>query len=446
MRMMFSGRGRMLLLLLMVFVFGSMSMTAMAQQQYNLTDGYTCSGAKKSCSTYALYRTIDGNQTLTKVGGYFNTTASSIASLSRTSSNLTSSTLLKAQQPLYIPLSCACKNVTTQRDVLHTIVSGDTFWLLSVTIYGGLTTYQAIEVSNPTLVPTDLQIGQVITVPIFCACPTAAQIANGTKFLLTYVVFPGDTPSLISSYFNISTAALLAANDLTSNVSLGSNTTLLIPLAKLPLLSSISFSSGPTSSPVASPSPSPNSPTTAVTTSSTSKKPLYIGVAVGVVGMACGALCGILLLLKVCQKERSSDDDKGVYKSADGKFYQSAPMMSGDNKNPDSVIKPANGFQLDMVMSGMSDMMGSDKPTLYSYQELQSATNDFSEANNIQGSVYRGRLAGQTVAIKQMKGNMSQELKILCQVHHSNLVCMSPVCLSPTHLVCSFVATNFAIL
>lgn len=151
----------------------------------------------------------------------------------------------------------------------------------------------------------------------------------------------------------------------------------------------------------------------------------------GVVGMACGALCGILLLLKVCQKERSSDDDKGVYKSADGKFYQSAPMMSGDNKNPDSVIKPANGFQLDMVMSGMSDMMGSDKPTLYSYQELQSATNDFSEANNIQGSVYRGRLAGQTVAIKQMKGNMSQELKILCQVHHNNLVCMSHVCLLP---------------
>lgn len=436
--MMFSGSGRMLLL--MAFVLGSMSMTAMAQQQYNLTDGYSCSGAKKSCSTYALYRTIDGNQTLTKVGGYFNTTAASIASSSGISSNLTSSTLLQAQQPLYIPLSCACKNVTTQRDVLHTIVQGDTFWLLSVTIYGGLTTYQAIEVSNPTLVPTDLQIGQVITVPIFCACPTAAQLANGTKYLLTYVVFPGDTPSLISSYFNISTSKLLAANELTPNVTLGSNTTLLIPLAKLPPLSSISFSSGPTPSPAVSPSPSPNSPTTAATTSSTSKKPLYIGVAVGVVGMACAAICGVLLLLKVCQKEKpSGDDDKGVYKSADGKSYQSAAMTSGD-KYPDSVIKPANGFQLDMVMSGMSDMMGSDKPTLYSYQELQSATNDFSEANNIQGSVYRGRLAGQTVAIKQMKGNMSQELRILCQVHHSNLVCMSPVCLSvsPTHLVCSF--------
>jgi hypothetical protein len=73
-------------------------------------------------------------------------------------------------------------------------------------------------------------------------------------------------------------------------------------------------------------------------------------------------------------------------------------------------------------LADMSDVMGSDKPTVFTYEELQNATNNFSDNSRIQGSVYFGKLQGTLVAIKQMKGNMTQELKILSQVHHGNVV------------------------
>lgn len=156
-------------------------------------------------------------------------------------------------------------------------------------------------------------------------------------------------------------------------------------------------------------------------TKSASHTPLYIGIAVGAFGLTLAAVFGALLLLKTCTNNSSKARDEegakahGLYESRG--YYQNAP--SGSTKDS-GVMKP-NAYHLEML-AGMSDVVGSDKPILLSYQELQDATQDFSDENLIQGSVYRGRINGQLVAIKQMKGNMSQELKILCQVHHSNLV------------------------
>lgn len=404
---------RILEILVILALSATVLQGASAQQEYNNTDGYSCSGVRKSCSTYALYRTFKSGETLATVASYFNTTAATIASAS--SMTLTSGPL-KAEQPLYIPLACNCVNVTTQYDLIRKILSGDTFWLLSVSVYGGLTTYQAIEVLNPNVVPTQLAIAQLIKIPIFCACPTAAQVKNGTSMLLTYVVFPGETPEIISNYFGINSADLLAANDLSPTRALQGNTTLLIPLAKLPVLSSISFALPPASAPALAPSPSPTATSTVAPAGKTSQKPLYIGIAVGAFGMTMAAVMGALLLLKWCQKRRHSG--KGMYESPG--LYQGA-YQSAASPTKATEDKKASGFQLEMI-AGMSDMVGSDKPVLFSYQELEAATQNFSEANKIQGSVYRGLLAGRLVAIKQMKGNMSQELKILCQVHHSNLV------------------------
>ncbi len=76
-----------------------------------------------------------------------------------------------------------------------------------------------------------------------------------------------------------------------------------------------------------------------------------------------------------------------------------------------------------LLAEKVSDVVGSDKPMVFSYEELQEATMNFSDAKRIRGSVFLGKLRGMLVAIKQMKGNnMAQELKILTKVHHSNLV------------------------
>jgi LysM repeat protein len=216
---------------------------AMAQQQYvNSTDGYTCNGRNSTCNTYGLYRTFQANESLEKVAGYFfNVTPETIANLSGMSTLDTAAPTLPQGQPLYIPLSCICQNGTSQMLVPHVINTGDTFYLLSSTIYGGFTQYQAMEAFNPTLDVRNLSIGVTIRVPIFCACPTTAQLANGTNFLLTYTVYPDEPLDVISGYFGITTAQLSAANELSLDATLGVNTTLLVPLVSLPPIASLKF-------------------------------------------------------------------------------------------------------------------------------------------------------------------------------------------------------------
>jgi hypothetical protein len=98
-----------------------------------------------------------------------------------------------------------------------------------------------------------------------------------------------------------------------------------------------------------------------------------------------------------------------------------APDVAPKTAQSDTMKEYDGGFQ-DVLLAEMSDVVGSDKPLIFSYEELRDATKDFSDAQRIQGSVFLGQLRGTLVAIKQMKGNMTQELKILTQVHHGNLV------------------------
>ncbi|KAJ7521678.1 hypothetical protein O6H91_19G063400 [Diphasiastrum complanatum] len=77
------------------------------------------------------------------------------------------------------------------------------------------------------------------------------------------------------------------------------------------------------------------------------------------------------------------------------------------------------------------DMFDAEKPIVFDVEEIIAATGNFKEAKKIgqggYGSVYFGILRNQEVAIKQMKATKSREffaeLKVLCKVHHSNLVC-----------------------
>ena len=47
-----------------------------------------------------------------------------------------------------------------------------------------------MERVNPTLVPTVLDVGTMVTFPVFCQCPAAA---DNVSALVTYVMQPGDT-------------------------------------------------------------------------------------------------------------------------------------------------------------------------------------------------------------------------------------------------------------
>lgn len=91
------------------------------------------------------------------------------------------------------------------------------------------------------------------------------------------------------------------------------------------------------------------------------------------------------------------------------------------NSNTECTIKlPGDG----------KSFLESEKPIVFTYNEIMEASANFLEARKLGegafGAVYHGYLRNQEVAIKKMKASKSREfiaeLKVLCKVHHTNLV------------------------
>ena len=51
------------------------------------------------------------------------------------------------------------------------------------------------------LVPTDLDVGTMVTFPVFCQCP--ATTADNATTLVTYVMQPGDTYVSVVAAFSV---------------------------------------------------------------------------------------------------------------------------------------------------------------------------------------------------------------------------------------------------
>ncbi|XP_076916474.1 lysM domain receptor-like kinase 3 [Bidens hawaiensis] len=85
-------------------------------------------------------------------------------------------------------------------------------------------------------------------------------------------------------------------------------------------------------------------------------------------------------------------------------------------------------FNVDMEEAASN--IESEKPVIISLEEIEQATNDFDEARKIgeggYGSVYFGIIREREAAIKKMRSNKSKEffaeLKVLCRIHHNNVV------------------------
>ncbi|KAI4384148.1 hypothetical protein MLD38_002336 [Melastoma candidum] len=84
----------------------------------------------------------------------------------------------------------------------------------------------------------------------------------------------------------------------------------------------------------------------------------------------------------------------------------------------------------------------SEKPMVYSLEQIEGATDNFDESKKIgeggYGSVYFGYLGKQEVAIKKMKSTKSKEffaeVKVLCKIHHINVVELIGYAIGEDHL------------
>ena len=157
----------------------------------------------------------------------------------------------------------------------------------------------------------------------------------------------------------------------------------------------------PTPEQLISPPPPPTSPPASTTNNSNSgensgsgRKFIIIGVVVaGLVALGFGAV-GVFL----CRRRRSRKD----------------------------VEKP---ILVDTTLTEKIRNVMIGSLTAYKFEDLNKATNSFSKENRINfSSVYRAKINSDVAAVKRTKENVQNEISILKQINHSNIIRLSGFC------------------
>lgn len=313
---------------------------------------------------------------LASIGDLFSVSRPMISNPSNISSP---SSPLLPNQSLFIPITCSCNTINSTLSISYaglnyTIKKGDIFYTLSTHSFENLTTYQSVEVVNPTLIPTNLSIGVNVIFPIFCKCPNTSQLKSQANFLISYVFQPSDNLSLVADMFGTTPQAITDVNG--NNIQ--TFDTIFVPVSRLPNLTQ----------PVVTP----------LSVERNERKGKAIGLAIGL------GLCGFLLILVL-----------GLWGYREALRKKRRGEMKDDEKQ--QVGKKGKGMVKDVQVNLLADVSDClDKYRVFEIDELVEATDGFDDKWVIHGSVYKGCINGELYAIKRMKWNASQELKILQKV------------------------------
>ncbi|KAJ8547286.1 hypothetical protein K7X08_010872 [Anisodus acutangulus] len=396
-----------LLLLFFIFIFNQNICYA---QVLPTTSGFKCNPNQfNPCQTYVYYRARGPEfLDLASIGDLFSVSRLMIAKPSNISNP---NTTLINDQPIFVPITCSCNTINTTfgsisyADLNYTFQPGDTMAVISTTKFQNLTTYQSVETVNPTVVPENIDIGQDIKFPIFCNCPNRTQ---QPRFLISYVFQPSDNISSIATRFGITPQAIRDINGNNSTIF----DTLFIPLSRLP--------NRPQPTPSNTPPPPP--PPTAPPVQENDKKGTVIGLSIGL------GVCVLLVILVggLFFREKAKKGEK--YRDVE----RQKSMYLGSKKGSFSI----KDVEVNL-MADISDCL--DKYKMYKMEQLWEATHGFDEGCLIQGSVYKGTIDGEVFAIKKMKWNAREELKILQKVNHGNLVKLEGFCIDPKEANCYLV-------
>lgn len=277
--------------------------------------------------------------------------------------------------------------------------------------------------------------GAVVSLRLFCACSSGLW-----NYLMSYVMRDGDTIESLASRFGVSMDSIESVNGIENpgNVTVGA--LYYVPLNSVP---GDPYPLETDISPAPTPAPSYTQNNFSDNAQNPKRHPPYIWIVgslgiilvlilVGIVGYAC------FRWLKCFSRSRSSHSKdpggkvshkfhilgKSSFCCASGRYIccSSADwkQANGESTDNQSAIPKA-------IESNVFDV---DKPVVFSCEEIFSSTDSFSDSSLLghgtYGSVYYGILRDQEVAIKRMTATKTKEfmaeMKVLCKVHHANLV------------------------
>ncbi|XP_010462033.1 PREDICTED: lysM domain receptor-like kinase 3 [Camelina sativa] len=330
---------------------------------------------------------------------------------------------------IYVKKNCSCLTTTHQYATNTTFTIRQSLGYVYdavVSAYSGL--------AFPPNTTREARAASVVSVQLLCGCSSGLW-----NYLMSYVAVDGDSVQSLSSRFGVSMDRIEEVNGMLSPDNFTAGDLLYIPLDSVP---GEPYETNKINPPAPSPAPASaiNGNISADQVNHTEKSGghvPYIWI-VGGLGVVL-ALLVVCILVCICLRSSScsSSDEDGNGHSfqilrKSGFFCGSGRYnccRSGDFRQTNGETQ--SHHQVVAIPKALGDgMFEIEKPMVFTYEEIRAATDEFSDSNLLghgnYGSVYFGLLREQEVAVKRMTATKTKEfaaeMKVLCKVHHSNLV------------------------
>ncbi|KNA14802.1 hypothetical protein SOVF_104040, partial [Spinacia oleracea] len=149
--------------------------------------------------------------------------------------NVSENTALETNNEVVVPVTCSCAGRFYQANTTYVVQINDSYYTITSNIFSSLTTCNAIQTQKLSPNIIDIFPDERLTIPLRCACPTRAQVGDGIRYLVSFVIYTGDNVGSIATRFGADVGQTLEANDVSEQDSvIYSNTTFLVPLQNPP--------------------------------------------------------------------------------------------------------------------------------------------------------------------------------------------------------------------
>uniref|UniRef100_A0A803KVZ9 Uncharacterized protein n=1 Tax=Chenopodium quinoa TaxID=63459 RepID=A0A803KVZ9_CHEQI len=331
--------------------------------------GYDCNGVNRTCQTFLIYRAQPAYNTISSIASLLSANASEVSAIN---SNISVSKALATDTEVIVPLTCSCAGRFYQANTSYVVQTNENYYVINTNKFESLTTCNAIQIQKTSPNVINVFPDDKLNIPLRCACPTRKQFDAGIRHLITYVIQSGNAIASIAHRFGADVGQTLEANGKSEqNSVIQPNTTLLVP------------------------------------------KWAYFGVGI-VVGAAFISVAGTILFCMLLGKLTKKKNDPIV------------SLRSFEAQEKAVTEKSLETETESLVFLESISKIASLK--VYSFKDLQAATENFSADHWIKGSVYKGNVNGDEVVIKKMDGDVSKEINVLNKINHLNLIRLLGVC------------------
>ncbi|XP_030498335.2 lysM domain receptor-like kinase 3 [Cannabis sativa] len=329
---------------------------------------------------------------------------------------------------VFIKKNCSCAST------IKKYVTNTTFTVKSS---NGLVHDMVMEAYNGlAIVPNTTRpakYGAVVSLTLFCGCSSGLW-----NYLMSYVMESGDTIESLASRFGVSMDNIEKVNGIVNPNNVTAGSLFYIPLDSVPG-DAYPINVDPPVAPV----PAPLSDIFSENQVIHKAHAPYIWI-VGSLGLVLALIViGIVIYVSLRPSICCTEARRGQSKDSEGKSSYRFHILrkpsfccgsgryisgkSGEYKQPNGEPK---SHPITIPKALGTNVFEVEKPVVFTYEEIHSSTDGFSDSNLLgngtYGSVYYSLLRDQEVAIKRMTATKTKEflaeMKVLCKVHHTNLV------------------------